>query len=300
MHDEPNMNRTQSADLIKPMIFSISDLVEWVQAGTPFKNILKLIDDGKNVCLVGTFGFALAFYSWLKKQNDLKFPVKDYKSSRVNRNNFRSLNTRLFIRVRNCELALDKAPKNPWLKQFYPKHDDFLLRFSDFLGMNGAWQWFKKGIKLPVLDQAVHPFYGVYFPNRHEHLILFNHWLAKNAGFSKALDIGTGCGVLALLMLRRGIPFVHATDVNPNAVYNAALEFEKRGMQAKTLIEQASFLGSYEPDGKDLIVINPPWIPAQTETALDLATYYEAGFFEKFFSSVHTEMKKGSTLVLLF
>jgi 2-polyprenyl-3-methyl-5-hydroxy-6-metoxy-1,4-benzoquinol methylase len=299
---QPGSEKSTSipGNLTKPEVFNACGPFQRVLPGTKFSDIFNSLKNGEHLCFEGTFGFALTFYSWLKKQNNLRIPVKDYQSSRKNLDQFRSLISNLMVRIHNHKAALEKAPEVPWLKDFYPEKKEFLIRFSDFLGMNGAWQWFIKGIKFPVLDQRVHPFYGVYFPTRHEHLTLFDVWLAKNTGFSKALDIGTGCGVLALMMLKYGIPFVHATDVNPNAVHSAALEFEKRGLQSKTLIEQAPFTGSYETGGGDLILFNPPWIPVQTNTELDRATYYGPGFFEKFFSTVRTKMKKETTLVLLF
>jgi 2-polyprenyl-3-methyl-5-hydroxy-6-metoxy-1,4-benzoquinol methylase len=286
--------------LIKPEIFPSPGKTLYVSPGTPFRKIIALLGHSKTVCLTGTYAFVLTWYSWLKKQNNLKFTIKDYNSSRENRENLRLLTANLMIRVTNHQAALEKAPHIPWLKDFYPKHNDFLIRFVDFLGMNGAWQWFHNGIQLPVLDEKVHPFYGVYFPTRHEHLLLFDKWLKENNSFTKALDIGTGCGVLALMMLKYGIPFVHATDINPNAVYSAELEFDRRALPSRTIVEQAALGGSYAPDGSDLIVFNPPWIPVQTATGLDLATYYKPGFFEDFFSWVHQTMKSDTTLVLLF
>lgn len=295
-----NKHQSIPEEFLKPEVFPAKQPINEVTPGMHFRKILALLRNGKTVCLTGTYGFALTFYSWLKKQNNFKFLVKDYQSSRKNRETLRLMTANLMIRVQDHRAALEKAPDIPWLPDFYPEHKDFLIRFSDFLGMNGAWQWYSNGIKFPVLEDKMHPFYGVYFPTRYEHLLLFDKWLAKNTGFTKALDIGTGCGVLALMMLKHGIPFVHTTDINPNAVYSAALEFERNKLLSKTIIEQASFTGSYEPDGNDLIVFNPPWIPAQTSTELDLATYYDPGFFEKFFSSVHTKMRSDTTLVLLF
>lgn len=287
-------------NLLKPEIFPLSLNPYSVNSGDSFRKIYSLLKQGKNVCLTGAYGFALAFYSWLKKQNNNNFPVNDYQTSRANREHLRLLNQNLYIVVWQHYANLNKAPDNPWLKVLYPQENEFLIRFSDFLGMNGSWQWYSRGIKFPVLDHLVHPFFGVYFPTRHEHLLLFDTWLKKNHHFDQALDIGTGCGVLALMMLKHGISFVHATDINPNAVYSTEQEFNNRGLQTKTHIEQAPYAGSYESVGNDLIVCNPPWIQAQTATELDLATYYEYGFFEEFFSTVHNIMKPGTMLAILF
>jgi hypothetical protein len=287
-------------NLLKPEIFPVSINPYDVNPGVPFRKIYSFLKQGKTVCLTGTYGFALGFYSWLKKQNQINFPVKDYQTSRANREALRLLNKNLFIGVRQHFANLEKAPDNPWLKILYPQQDEFLIRFSDFLGMNGAWQWYHKGIQFPALDEKVHPFYGVYFPTRHEHLLLFDIWLEKNTGFTKALDIGTGCGVLTLMMLKHGIPFVHATDVNPNAVYSTNCEVLRRNLQEKMMVEQASLTGSFIAGNNDLIVFNPPWIPAQTETEMDSATYYEPGFFEAVFDQLYASSVTGSALAMLF
>lgn len=287
-------------NLLKPEIFPLSLNPYSVNPGVPFRKIYSLLKQGKSVCLTGTYGFALGFYSWLKKQNDNNFPVSDYQTSRANRESLRLLNQNLYIVVWQHYANLDKAPDNPWLKVLYPQQDEFLIRFSDFLGMNGSWQWYSKGIKFPVLDHLVHPFYGVYFPTRYEHLLLFDTWLKKNHHFDQALDIGTGCGVLALMMLKHSISFVHSTDINPNAVYSARCEALRRNFENKTIIEQASLTGSFIAGKNDLIVFNPPWIPAQTETEMDAATYYEPGFFEAVFDQIFALSGPDTMLAILF
>jgi len=286
--------------LLKPEIFPSKGKTLYVSPGTPFRKIIALLGHSKTVCLTGTYAFVLTFYSWLKKQNNLKFTIKDYNSSCENRKNLGKLTENMMIRVTHHRVTLEKAPTVPWLQDFYPEHNDFLIRFVDFLGMNGSWQWFHNGIQLPVLDEKVHPFYGVYFPTRHEHLLLFDKWLKENNSFTKALDIGTGCGVLALMMLKHGISCIHATDINPNAVYSTKLEFGRRGLLSQTIVDLAALGGSYAPDGSDLIVFNPPWIPVKTATGLDLATCYIPGFFEDFLTWAHQTMKSDTTLVLLF
>ncbi|WP_205727987.1 hypothetical protein [Flammeovirga pectinis] len=62
------------------------------------------------------------------------------------------------------------------------------MALHDVQGLNSAWQWNKKGIVLPVLRNKVHPYYGVYFPTRFDHLILFDNWLKRYEGPKKASD----------------------------------------------------------------------------------------------------------------
>jgi len=286
-------------DLIKPQVLDPDGSFIKIKPGEAFRKIRKTIEQ-QAVWLDGSYAFAMSFYSWLKIQTSREYPIKDYESSRMNRHAFRQLNARLWIAVRDYHPLLTKAPGNPWLKLFYPERPHFLMQFSDFLGMNGAWQWYEKGIKYPVLDEALHPFYGVYFPTRFEHLLLLDKWLASQPVFTRALDIGAGCGVLSFLLMKHSAQQVHATDINPNAIYGLKHELERNDAGHKLFAEQSSFTGSFIPQDGDIIVFNPPWIPAVAEAGIDWAMYYSPGFFEGFFSEAHQKMRPGSKLVLLF
>jgi predicted RNA methylase len=286
-------------DLIKPAILDPDGSIVRINAGETFRKIRKTMEQ-QAVWLDGSYAFAMSFYSWLKTQVSREYPITDYESSRINRHAFRQLNAKLWIAVKNHHPGLAKAPGNPWLKLFYPNNLHFLMQFSDFLGMNGAWQWYQKGVKFPVLDEALFPFYGVYFPTRFEHLILFDKWLASRPAFTRGLDVGAGCGVLSYLLMKHGANEVHATDINPNAIFGLKQQHQRRNTGLKLLAEQASFTGSFIPQTGDLLVFNPPWIPAPAEAGLDWAMYYTSGFFESFFSEACQKMKSGSKLVLLF
>ncbi len=287
-------------NLEKPGILLTKQELSPIAPGVPFRKIMGYLKDGKKVCFTGTFGFALSFYSWLKKRHNRRFPIKNYRDSRKNREQWYNLVQKLFFPVKNHTPALEKAPNNPWLKEFYPDTPEFFMGFSDFLGMNGAWQWYNKGIRFPVLHHPLHPFYGVYFPTRFEHLELFDQWLKKNRNFSGALDIGTGCGVLTFMMLKHGMAKVHATDINPHAIWSTSQDLRRQGVQDKVSLETAEFTGSFRPGPDDLLVFNPPWIPSRAEKTIDRASYYPPGFFESFFGEMEALCPGGTTLLILF
>jgi methylase of polypeptide subunit release factors len=85
-----------------------------------------------------------------------------------------------------------------------------------------------------------------------------------------AFDIGTGTGVLAALLARRGVERVVATDHEPRALACARENIARLGMTDGVTVTQADLY----PDGRaGLIVCNPPWIPARPSSALAHAVY---------------------------
>jgi len=289
-------------EIIRPNICNQGERFIQVAPGTPFRDIHKYLIRNKNICLTGTYGFAMSFYAWLKKEMVAQFPVKDYVSSRDHRKALHSYQSRIWIGIRNHKPDLEKAPKNPWLYDFYPEQGHFYVTFADYLGMNGARQWYERGIQYPALDHLIHPFFGVYFPTRYEHLDLFDNWLYANNKFECAIDIGTGCGVLAFMMHKHGLGNIHATDINPNAFFSLQLELKRHGKKEFGNIhpEQASFLGSFQPTSNDLIVFNPPWIPDKPEKTMDKATYFEKGYFDHFFDEMAEKCPARTTLLIFF
>lgn len=86
----------------------------------------------------------------------------------------------------------------------------------ELLGLIGAHEWRKKGVDIPALGARIHPHYGVFSPVRGEYVALVANTnlpavLSEN---SLAFDIGTGTGVLAAVLARRGVQRVIATEAN--------------------------------------------------------------------------------------
>lgn len=248
----------------------------------------------------GTYGFALSFYSWLKEKVLEQYPDKDYHSGRMFREKFQKLTSNLLVRLINHEADLKGAPKNPWMNVFYPEKDCFLISFADFLGMNGSYQWYLKGVKFPGLNYSVHPFFGVYFPTRFEHLILFDNWLEKHQGqFNETIDIGAGCGVLSFYLLKHGVNSIVATDINPNAIFSIREDLKKNKLEDKINAVEGSFFAGLKKQ-YDLIVFNPPWLPGEANSFIDKGIYYPDDFLESFFRQAEKHIKKEGRLVILF
>jgi hypothetical protein len=271
-----------------------------INASSNNRQVLAELKKGHKFCFQGTWGTAMAFYSWLKKQVQNRYPVNDYASSRIQREKLNTLTENLFLPIKNHQPDLAKAPGNTWLKEFYSEEKEFHLRFTDYLGMNGARQWYEKGIQFPGLNHKLHPFYGTYFPTRTEHLELFDNWLAGQKGLKSAVDMGTGCGVLTFYLLKHGIKNITATDINPNALFSIKQDLTNTEMLKQVNLIQTSFFDGLEMIKPDVVVFNPPWIPAETHTSIDQAMYYQPGFFDEFFGQAYGRLPDSCKLVILF
>lgn len=153
---------------------------------------------------------------------------------------------------------LDKVP---------PK---MVLSLRELLGMVGAHEWRKKGVFIDALQANIHAAYGVYSPIRGEYLGLINNAPLGNA--KTAFDIGTGTGVIAAILVTRGIKAVMATDNSVRALNCAVENIEKLNLKQYITLEQANLF----PGGSkkaDLIVCNPPWLPAKANAPIELAIY---------------------------
>jgi methylase of polypeptide subunit release factors len=151
-----------------------------------------------------------------------------------------------------------------------------LLPLRDLLGMIGAHEWRRKGVEVPALGARVHPHYGVFAPVRGEHVDLVAEAARRwPVGGKRALDVGTGTGVLAFVLARAGAA-VTATDLSPAALASTAEDAGRLGLDGLVTPVQADLF----PDGRfDLVVCNPPWLPAEAVTPLDRAIYDTGGAF---------------------
>ncbi len=139
-------------------------------------------------------------------------------------------------------------------------------------GLIGAYEWRKNGVEVPALNARIHPHYGVFAPIRGEYVSLVNDTLLPNAlgQHSAAFDIGTGTGVLAAVLARRGIQHIVATDQDQRALNCAAENLQRLGLTSQVEVVQANLF----PAGRaTLIVCNPPWVPARPSSPLEYAVY---------------------------
>lgn len=138
----------------------------------------------------------------------------------------------------------------------------------ELLGVVGAHEWRKKGVEIPALGARIHPHYGVYSPVRGEYLALVAK--APLPATTLAFDIGTGTGVLAAILARRGVARVVATDQDPRALACARENLTRLGLADQVEVVEADLF----PEGRaPLVVCNPPWIPARPSSPIEHAIY---------------------------
>ncbi|MET7277345.1 class I SAM-dependent methyltransferase [Kribbella sp. NPDC005582] len=192
----------------------------------------------------------------------------------------------LLIATKDYEIRLRRAPDvyQACLQAYGPPAGERLIPLRELLGVIGAHQLRERGIYLPALKGRIHPHYGVFAPTRSEYVDLVAATPLPPA--EVAFDIGTGTGVLATVLLRRGIPKVVATDNNPRAVACARENLAAHDGGAE-VVEADLF----PPGRADLIVCNPPWIPGRPMTLLDTAVYDEdSRMLRGFLHGVHEHL----------
>jgi len=262
---------------------------------------VKALLKGEYVLVEDVYSTGLAILAKLKSYLRLKYSEENFQAQREFRAAYHDASRRLIVVVQNQRLALRKAPEIGFLGRFYPNQANFLLSFPEVQGLNSAWQWYEKGISMPGLNHKLHPFFGTYFPTRFDHLQLFESWLKKYVGVKKqSVDVGVGSGVLSFMMLKHGFETVVGTDSNPNAIVGAREDAQRMGVSGKLGLIHGDLLADFQ--GKaDLIVFNPPWLPAQGSiSGLDSAIYYDDSLFSRFFEQSFRCLEPDGKLVILF
>ena len=150
--------------------------------------------------------------------------------------------------------------------------EPYVASLRGLQGIIGAYEWRKNGVEIPALGARIHPHYGVFAPIRGEYIGLVNEApLPKlTATHSVAFDIGTGTGVLAAVLARRGIKRIVATDQDQRALTCARENLARLGLAAQVDVVQADLF----PEGRaSLVVCNPPWVPARPSSPLEHAVF---------------------------
>ena len=207
---------------------------------------------------------------------------------------------RLLVGVSNHKVVLSDVPEIGFLSALYPETPSFILSLSWVQALHGAWERFEAGVHFPVLGRRLHPYYGVYAPSRMTHLELFATWLS-GAEVHKgiAVDVGTGCGVLAMMLARRGFAQVVATDINPNALEGIRGDLEREPTPAPIVLKQGDLLCEQD-DPVDLVVFNPPWTQGEVRSSIDQALLFEPGMFERFFEQCEACLKPDGRVAVIF
>ncbi|MGO1950797.1 MAG: methyltransferase [Mycobacteriaceae bacterium] len=143
---------------------------------------------------------------------------------------------------------------------------------TELQGVLGAWQWHLRGVAIEELGDTVYPDYGVFSPTRSEYVGLVDRVAADHLpDGARVLEIGTGTGVLAAVLVKRGAGHVTATDVSERAVVCARSNLERLGCAGQVDVVAADLWPQDAP--ADVVVFNPPWLPGTPTSELELGVY---------------------------
>ena len=90
--------------------------------------------------------------------------------------------------------------------------------------------------------------------------VLLGSWVSVNEP-GLILDIGTGTGIIALMLAQRTKAFVHAVEIEENAWKQAKYNIEKASWQNRIEIIHDDFCNYYKTCSNkyDLVITNPPY-----------------------------------------
>ncbi len=167
-------------------------------------------------------------------------------------------------------INLRRAPdvQQACTQAYGPADGSFVASLRELLGVVGAYEWRRTGIEIAAVGGRIHPHYGVFAPLRAEYVQLVNE--APLPACELAWDIGTGTGVLAAVLARRGMAHVVATELDSRALACARENLARLGLADAVEVVQCAL---FPPGRAPLIVCNPPWLPARASSALEHAVY---------------------------
>ncbi|MDK9723281.1 MAG: class I SAM-dependent methyltransferase [Sterolibacteriaceae bacterium MAG5] len=167
-------------------------------------------------------------------------------------------------------VPLRRAPdvREACTEAYGPGDDPYVASLRELLGLIGAHEWRRKGIEIAAIGDRIHPHYGVFAPVRGEYVDLVAQ--APLPATDLAFDVGTGTGVLAAVLAKRGVARVVATDRDERALACARANIARLGLEKQVDVVAADL---FPPGRAPLVVCNPPWVPARPSSPLEHAVY---------------------------
>lgn len=269
--------------------------------GSDVGDAIRELLAGKHILIEEFYSNGLDLLNELQSYLREKHPNRGFKEQRAYRKEYQQLSNLILLQINDHRLEVKKGPTIGWLEKLYPESRNFVLTFPQVQGLNSAWQWYVNGVVIPGLRNKIHPYYGVYFPTRFEHLRLFENWLKRYDGPKKtAIDVGIGSGILSLQLMKYGFQKSYGTDLNPNAIIGLRESMRGTKLALKIEIVHSHLFGKWEKP-TELIVFNPPWLPASHSLdRLDEAIYYNDQLFPEFFAEAKKRLLPDGKMVILF
>ena len=174
-------------------------------------------------------------------------------------------------------ISLRRAPDviQACLEVYGEQSEPYVISLRELLGVISAHEWRKKGVPVLARDDEeirIYPHYGVFSPVRGEYveLVLKAPLPSALQNHSIAFDIGTGTGVLSVVLAMRDIQKIIATDQDVRAIACAQDNVDRLGLQSRIEILKTNL---FPAQRAALIVCNPPWLPARPSSSLEHAVY---------------------------
>lgn len=155
---------------------------------------------------------------------------------------------------------------------------------------------FYRGMEFLVHD-------SVYEPRDDSFLIadeIYKHELSGK----KVLDVGTGCGILAIISAKEGAEKVIATDVNSSALADARMNARIQGVEDRIEFRKSDIFSDIN-EKFDLIVSNPPYLPVERGEVLDdLARAWDGGqdgrvFIDRFLAEFKSHLTPTGSYIMV-
>ena len=256
----------------EPAPSSVAEIDDLAKADDALKRVRK----GEFLRYTGTFQNAKQLLSAMgRRLPDVppsKSSLEAFRSERRARSTEHQTLSRLVVGLdREYRLLLKKPPDVAlFCRQVWgPADADLtLVPLKTLLGMQGAAEWRRKGLRVAGLEGALTPHFGVYAPTRTDYVELVRT-LPDVEGRS-VFDIGTGTGILAFILLQRGATSAIATDIDSRAVACAKDNARHLSLADRFVAHERALF----PEGRaDLVVCNPPWIPEPPKNRIDAAVF---------------------------
>lgn len=137
----------------------------------------------------------------------------------------------------------------------------------------------------------MHP--SVYPPSEDSFLLLNILEKELTSGFGKkALDMGTGSGIIANFLKERGF-YVVAVDINPHAIEYCRKNYEGIDFRVSDLFSNV-------PEKFDVIVFNTPYLPGKAKSIEERAWCSDNGDIQRrFFGDLPKHINKEGVCYLL-
>ncbi|MDR1610320.1 MAG: methyltransferase [Candidatus Symbiothrix sp.] len=117
-----------------------------------------------------------------------------------------------------------------------------------------------------------------------------------------ALDIGTGSGLIALMLAQRSGAPIHAIDIDENACEQAKINFENSPFSSLLIVEKAAFQHWETSLRFDLIVSNPPYFSDSLKSPnaqRNFARHNDSLFFADLIGKSLSLMNPGGKLAVI-